>query len=162
MSAAALVASQPSGRGLAAMLGGWLCAAIALSDSAWKRTAKAVKQWEKFAPRQPKRQPRRLVGPDCRFFIVQDEGPSAEADYTDERYWVQLAEITNSDSDETSKLTFAVIPNTDDRYTYATATNLAEWVGETHNLADGAVVPVFTAYGPASIEVPRRFFNFPA
>jgi len=94
--------------------------------------------------------------------MVMSEGPAAESDFTDERYYVQLVELTNSDADPTSKLTFAVIPDTDDRYLYASATNLAEWAGETHNLAEGAIVPIFTAFASASIAVARRFFNFPA
>jgi len=136
--------------------------AIALSDSAFKRTAAAVRKVEAWSPKPAPKTNRRPIAPDFRFFMVMSEGPAAESDFTDERYYVQLVELTNSDADPTSKLTFAVIPDTDDRYIYASATNLAEWVGETHNLASGAVVPVLTAYSAASIETPRRVFSFPA
>lgn len=135
---------------------------IALSDAAYKRVSAAVKKVEAWSPSPKKQQKRRPIGPDYRFFMVMDEGPAAESDFTDERYYVQLVEITNSDSDPTSKLTFSAIPDTDDRYIYASATNLAEWVGETHNLTAGAIVPVFTAFARSSIEVARRFFSFPA
>ena len=135
---------------------------IALSDAAYRRVNSAVKKVEAWSPKPQKQPKRRPVGPDYRFFMVKGEGPAAESDFTDERYYVQLVEITNSDDDPTSKLTFAAIPDTDDRYLYASATNLAEWVGETHNLTEGAIVPVFTAFARASIEVARRFFNFPA
>ena len=92
------------------------------------------------------------------WYVVTDTGPDAEKDYVDERYWLVRAELTNSDSDATSKLAEASIPDTDDRFKHITATNMAEWVSGTHTVAVGTLVQVRVAYGAQSVETPRFWF----
>ena len=92
------------------------------------------------------------------WYVVVDSGPDAEKDYVDERYWLKRAELTNSDSDTTSKVTEAEIPDTDDRFRHITATNMAEWPVGTHTVAVGTLVQVRVAYGAQSIETPRFWF----
>lgn len=136
--------------------------AVAPSPSAFRRISDAVKKVEKWAEKKKRPAPKIPQKRKAEFFIVKATGPAAEADYSDERYWLQLAELTNSDSDETSKLTFAVVASPDPRYRYVTGTNLVELAEETHNLASGAVVPTITVFASASPTIPRHVFTFPA
>lgn len=135
---------------------------ISPSESAFRRISRAVKAFEQWAERKKAARARSPGKVTTRFYIVQSAGPAAEADYSDERYWIQLAELTNSDSDETSKLTFAVIASTDPRYRYVTGTNLVELADESHNLESGAVVPAMIVFSSSSPTVPRHVFAFPA
>lgn len=81
--------------------------------------------------------PRRHPWPDDLFWMVVTAGPDSEADYTDERYWLQLAYMSNPDGDpETSAATFDLFPlgDTPKPGMIITATNLSEVIGHTHTL----------------------------
>lgn len=92
------------------------------------------------------------------WYIVVDAGPASEKDYTDERYWLKRAELTNAVADDTVKLTGAALADTDDRFLHITATNMAEWPFGTHTVEVGTLVNVHVSYGPSSIETPRYWF----
>ncbi len=85
-------------------------------------------------------------------YIVWDAGPAAEADYTDHRYWLQIADCPDrAGNGITDKVPFKQRGNTTG-YEWITATNLAERMprtsgdaeqtGGTHLLVKGTAVRV--------------------
>ena len=91
-----------------------------------------------------RRHPRRPVLTDWRLAMIVSSGPNGEADYTDERYWVALQAI--SDSDPTSKL--QTEDDFQDGYTASngsptniiTASNLTELGDGSHFMENGQLV----------------------
>jgi hypothetical protein len=71
--------------------------------------------------------------------IVVCHGPQGQADYDDERYWVQFARCNNHDNDPTSNLDF--VP--DSSGTIVTATDLFEYNAGTHAIGAGTPVILF-------------------
>jgi hypothetical protein len=74
--------------------------------------------------------------------VIVDEGPNAEADFSDERYWVRLERNNNGDEDaETLASSFT----DDDAYPTSlvvTATNLSESLSHAHSLPTGETLRV--------------------
>jgi hypothetical protein len=68
---------------------------------------------------------------------VMTEGPSAEADYDDERYWIKRVIITNNDGDQTARTTWDHPTNA--AY-HMTATNLAEHETRSHAVPSDSIV----------------------
>ena len=90
---------------------------------------------------------------------VSDAGPSAEADYTDSRYWIELCELSNDDLDaETAKVEITAYSGGDYRYGIVTATNLSELEYDTHTLAVDEPVFVFKYLDNGAPPTARYFF----
>jgi len=68
---------------------------------------------------------------------VMTEGPAAEADYDDERYWIKRVVVTNSDGDQTARLDWDWPAQA--AY-HVTATNLAEWETQSHAVPSCSIV----------------------
>ncbi len=80
----------------------------------------------------------------CRMFfgIIKSAGPSSEADYTDERYWVKEIAVANSSGTPTARLTltemtYSTNPAVHKRCRWKTVSNLFERVDGTHFLTAG-------------------------
>ena len=90
--------------------------------------------------------------------VTKSAGPNSEADYTDERYWVQEEAITGGATPQ-AKQTFANMTySTDTRCRYVTATNRSEALAGTH------LLPVGSHVGPIDVVrdsdgVPHYFFS---
>jgi hypothetical protein len=80
------------------------------------------------------------LAPQEFYGLITDEGPSAEADYSDERYWVTVAKISSTSGADTTALAFSAV--TGDRADTITATNLAEVESSSHEIAVGTPVRV--------------------
>ncbi len=78
-----------------------------------------------------------MAPPTKNFFVAKivDEGPSAEANYTDQRYWVKEQMIANGAGDPDTTDLIWVDNNRDDAI-WVTATNMAEVLSETHFILD--------------------------
>ena len=70
------------------------------------------------------------------FFIgkIHNLGPAAEANYTDQRYWIVEQEITNTGEADTTNLTWGDLAGG----LWVTATNLAEVISTSHDFPDAA------------------------
>ncbi|KKN45143.1 hypothetical protein LCGC14_0685960 [marine sediment metagenome] len=68
------------------------------------------------------------------FFVgkIHNLGPAAEANYTDQRYWVKEQEITNTGEADTTDLTWGDLTDG----LWVTATNLAEVISESHDFPE--------------------------
>jgi hypothetical protein len=80
--------------------------------------------------------------------IIVDEGPASQADYSDARYWVAPAYLSQTGA---SSSTDAAVPiredSTDETFDQVTVTNIAELSGGTHSLQVGDTVRVCSMYG---------------
>jgi hypothetical protein len=81
--------------------------------------------------------------------------------YTNQRYWIKLSEITNTDGDQTTALTIGALDAADPRYLQVTATNLAEQVSGTHLVAEGEFVWGWIRRDKSAPPVVRYFFSHP-
>jgi len=77
-------------------------------------------------------------------------GPDSEADYTDSRYWVSVVFVANTSGSDTEKIELTVWPNDNVRHQILTATNLAEYLDDTHQLREGTPVWVTEVYDKSS------------
>ncbi|HRR83305.1 MAG TPA: hypothetical protein P5118_24245, partial [Planctomycetota bacterium] len=91
--------------------------------------------------------------------VIVDEGPSAEADYTDERYWVKRTHVSTSDGDQDSQITLTTLAGDHVRYRHVTATNLAELATNTHHVAIGTFVWVVKVRDESDPPVERFLFT---
>ena len=116
-----------------------------LKASEWNRLTKLVEGLSKLSVAPPLRMLNTVNGtvlsmaPTAKassFFIgrIHNLGPAAEANYTDQRYWVKEQKITNSGEADTTDLTWA--DETRDDALWVTATNLAEVISESHDFPD--------------------------
>ena len=103
------------------------------------------------------------------FGVVVDAGPSAQADYTDARYWIQFSTIEQVETDDTeTEVSFAKRPSSGDYlYEIVTATNLAETRLDadddtvtlfSHRLQVGSPVAMFMFSDDGSPSTRRYFF----
>src|SRR5882724_4868310 len=97
---------------------------------------------------------------------VTTTGPlGSEANYTNERYWINRLKITNSDNTATSHLTITVEPTTTTSGTtnpyhqVVTATNWAEYLNGSHALPTGTPVQVWWEYDNSSPNLVRYCFS---
>ncbi len=90
--------------------------------------------------------------------VIVDEGPSAEADYTDERYWWKRQYCSNTTGADTTQLEFTTFDSGEEAYVHATATNLAEFIGGSHRLLPDAPVLIFEVFDEQALPVKRYFF----
>jgi len=114
-----------------------------LSANEWNRICKLVEGNSNLSVAPPLRLLRTAQGavlslasrsPDFFPAVIESEGPNAEANYTDQRYWVRELKITNSGEPDTTDLVFA--PQDTDTALWVTATNLAEVASQTHLLTE--------------------------
>ena len=94
---------------------------------------------------------------DCFFADIQALGPDSEADYEDERYWVQEQYVSNTATDTTEAVTLAAKTAP----LHVTATNLAEIAGSTHSVAAGEYVKVYIVRDANSPKTTRYIFSRP-
>ena len=89
---------------------------------------------------------------------IQAEGPDGEADYGDERYWVQEVLVT----DEAGAAEDAIALGLRTNGRYVTATNLDELAAGTHSLAADDTEPVVVSwvYDAQDPRVRRFFFRW--
>src|ERR1044072_551864 len=100
---------------------------------------------------------------ECFLGVVVDAGPDEEADYSDERYWVQKASIPTSLSTDqitpegytAADLDLGGHDPTPDEPTIVTVTNLPELLDHTHNLTAGTPVHAFAFYDTTAAN-PRK------
>lgn len=97
------------------------------------------------------------IAGDWFFAKIMATGPSAEADYTDQRHWFQRVKITTTGGDDTNENVFEVIPDTDSAYLYATLENLSGIADSSHTIPEDTIVLVMTAYDSNDDAVPRFF-----
>ena len=90
------------------------------------------------------------------FFVgkIHNLGPAAEANYTDQRYWVKEQEITNTGEADTTDLTWGDLTDG----LWVTATNLAEVLSESHFLLDNNSYRVVVFKGKDQTPIPRYYF----
>jgi hypothetical protein len=83
--------------------------------------------------------------------VVVSTGPSAEADYTDSRYWVKPSFLDQGAGvTETSAAAPTAEDSTEEFAKAVTVTNLAELPVKTHGLRPGQAVRVASVYGRVS------------
>lgn len=91
------------------------------------------------------------------FGLVTDAGPSAEADYTDERYWVKRAKIDLDELDNAeTAITFAAKTGVFEET--VTATNLTEVITGNHRLPVDTPVILFRFFDDGTKSIPRYIF----
>lgn len=91
---------------------------------------------------------------------IQALGPGSEADYSDERYWVQRVRCSLAAGNESTVLTFEVITDAELEYLYTTATHLEE-VDATlqHEMAAGNYVVVQELWDKQTPGIRHYFFT---
>jgi hypothetical protein len=79
--------------------------------------------------------------------LVQSAGPNGEADYTDHRYWIRRAYLSNAAANPNTAapqaVTYTPLDSTDQWYIWVTVTNNAEALDSSHNLDVGTRVLVW-------------------
>ena len=85
--------------------------------------------------------------------LITDEGPDAEADYTDNRYWVERCYIDNTGTDNTVEATATAYVSGNPYDRTVTVTNFAESRYSTHLLQVGDVVEVRATHYKGSPQV---------
>lgn len=104
---------------------------------------------------------------------IVDTGPDGESNYTDERYWVRSIVPVNTSGDAESKLELdkqdiidisgeARVSGSSSAIMYGfwvTATNLAEWLGQGHNLPADTPVLVYPIFDSRSTNNLHWVFN---
>ncbi len=88
---------------------------------------------------------------------IHNLGPAAEANYTDERYWVVEQAITNAGEADTTDLTWA--DSTASNALWVTATNLAEVISQSHDFPDNNNYRVLVYRSRDASGVARYVFN---
>ncbi len=88
---------------------------------------------------------------------IHNLGPAAEANYTDQRYWVKEQTITNNDNDDTTDLIWGDYGSDD--ALWVTATNLAEVISESHDFPDNNNYPVIVYRSSDATGIARYVFN---
>jgi hypothetical protein len=71
-------------------------------------------------------------------------GPGSAPDYSTAQYWVQIENCSSNDSTGATPLTFADASWTPPPPVILTATNLSEFIANTHTLSAGAIVKLHT------------------
>lgn len=97
--------------------------------------------------------------PDWFWGIIVEEGPDSETNFAVNQYWIKRARVTNSDTDNTTSLSFEILPENDPRYLHTCATNLTEQVRQSHLLENGTVVQVRVLKSPNE-KITRHIFSF--
>ena len=95
----------------------------------------------------------------CFEAIVTNEGPDGEADFEDNRYWVERAGLSTNDAAVDAAAEFEAFEPGHDLAAILCATNLAEQVSAAHLVAPGTPVTVFYAFDQSSDSQPRYWFT---
>ncbi len=93
-----------------------------------------------------------------RWGIIRHEGPDAEADYSDSRYWVESAYNSNAGGGTTAEAILSVQSSGEEDYFYETCTNLAESRVSSHFVIVGEFVQVWEVFDVQNETVRRRVF----
>jgi hypothetical protein len=96
---------------------------------------------------------------DDQFFAkIKGQGPEAESDYEDYRYWFNRVRCDTNSGDEHSVVSFTELESTDLDYEYSTVVNLSEIENEEHSVPVDTIIRVFVFYDAQSPPQKRFFF----
>ena len=127
-----------------------------ITDAEWRQAQADIAEVRQAMRRMPLRQHPTLPTGAGLLGIIQIAGPNNEADFSDHRYWVKQADVSNTEGFWKKAMTLTGRPNA----VTVMATNIAEALTRGHCVWPGQYIQFFSAIDQSTPKLVRHWFQF--